>query len=319
MQPTSTGFSQPGAAYLRGSVDCHVHACPHINGRSVTVFDAVRQAASAGMVGLGLMDNFANSSGYAALAMAELGHLGVDVFGGLIMQPAAGGVDVEAARSALRYGYGEGTGARFISLPTHHTRHVARSERRSPAFIETCLAIPDTGPMPDPIPSIMDLCAEADAVFDCGHVSGPEAVRLAEAARARGLTRVRTHCSRYAPDVVRAIVATGAYAEFSYFLVSLAGQIGLTHADKEKHMVGAQSLADLADGIRAAADRAMLSSDAGISVLPVPTESFRSFILAIEGSGFSPSEITRMVRDNPIALFRVGAQRQVPHLLSAAE
>jgi hypothetical protein len=319
MQPTTTGFTQPGAAYLRGGVDCHIHACPHINGRSVTVFSAVRQAAAAGMVGIGLMDNFANSSGYAALAMAELGELGVDVFGGLIMQPAAGGVDAEAARSALRYGYGEGTGARFVSLPTHHTRHVARAEGRSPAYIETCLGIPESGPMPDPIPEIMDLCAEADAVFDCGHVSGPEAVRLAEAARARGLTRVRTHCSRYAPDVVRAIVAAGAYAEFSYFLVSLAGQIGLTHADKEKHAVGAQSLSALAEGVRAAGERAILSSDAGISVLPVPVESFRTFVLAIEASGFSEGEIFRMVRDNPIRLFRVGGTRPGMALRTAAQ
>lgn len=317
MQPTVTGFSPPGSAYLRGGVDCHIHACPHINGRSVTVFDAVRQAAAAGMVGLGLMDNFANSSGYAALAMAELGHLGVDVFGGLIMQPIAGGVDAEAARSALRYGYGGETGARFISLPTHHTRHVARAEGRSPAFIETCLAIPETGPMPDPIPEIMDLCAEADAVFDCGHVSGPEAVRLVEAARGRGLTRVRTHCSRYAPEVIRAITAAGAYAEFSYFLVSLAGQIGLTHADKEKHTAGAQSLAAMVEGVRAAGDRAILSSDAGISVLPMPVESFRSFILAIEASGFSEAEIFRMVRDSPISLFRVGGARPAPMAMAA--
>lgn len=319
MQPTTTGFSLPGAEYLRGSVDCHVHACPHINGRSVTVFEAVRQAAAAGMVGLGLMDNFANSSGYAALAMAELGHLGVDVFGGLIMQPAAGGVDAEVARSSLRYGYGAGGGARFVSLPTHHTRHVARAERRSEAYVASCLEIPETGPIPDPIPEIMDLCAEADAVFDCGHVSGPEAIRLAEVARARGLTRVRTHCSRYAPEVIRAITAAGAYAEFSYFLVSLAGQVGLTHADREKHVVGAQSLAALAEGIRAAGDRAILSSDAGISVLPVPVESFRSFILAIEACGFAPAEIVRMVRDNPISLFRVGGQRPAAPILAAAE
>lgn len=318
MQPVTNGFAQPGSAYLRGGVDCHVHACPHINGRSVTVFEAVRQAAAAGMVGLGLMDNFANSSGYAALAMAELGHLGVDVFGGLIMQPAAGGVDAEVARSALRYGYGGGTGARFLSLPTHHTRHVARAEGRSPAYVESCLAIPETGPIPDPIPEIMDLCASADAVFDCGHVSGPEAARLAEAARARGLRRVRTHCSRYAPDAIRAIVAAGAYAEFSYFLVSLAGQIGLTHADSEKHAVGAQSLDALAEGIRAAGDRAILSSDAGIGVLPVPVESFRSFILAVESCGFPPEAIRRMVQDNPIALFRIGGASPPARALAAA-
>ncbi len=85
---------QPGMDLLVDAVDCHVHACPHINARSVDVFQAVRAAAAAGMRGIGLMDNFANSSGLAALARRELCDLGVEVFGGLIMEPPAGGVTV---------------------------------------------------------------------------------------------------------------------------------------------------------------------------------------------------------------------------------
>ena len=61
-------LSVAGMDLLQGAVDCHVHACPHINGRTVTAFDAARQAAAAGMKGVGLMDNFSNSAGYAALA-----------------------------------------------------------------------------------------------------------------------------------------------------------------------------------------------------------------------------------------------------------
>ena len=34
----------PGADLLRDAIDCHVHACPHINARSVSVFEAVRNA-----------------------------------------------------------------------------------------------------------------------------------------------------------------------------------------------------------------------------------------------------------------------------------
>ncbi|WP_439579852.1 DUF6282 family protein, partial [Elioraea sp.] len=93
--------SMPGMRHLKGAIDCHIHAAPHLSGRSVDVFQAVRQAAAAGMRAIGLMDNFANTSGYAALAMRELGYLGVEVFGGLIMQPVAGGVTLEAARTAI--------------------------------------------------------------------------------------------------------------------------------------------------------------------------------------------------------------------------
>ena len=76
-----------GTHYLDGAIDCHVHACPHLNARSADVFQAVRAAAAAGMRAIGLMDNFHNSSGFAALAMRELGDLGVEVFGGVILQP----------------------------------------------------------------------------------------------------------------------------------------------------------------------------------------------------------------------------------------
>jgi hypothetical protein len=295
-----------GMHYLAGAIDCHVHSCPHLNGRSVNVLDSVRQAAAAGMKAIGLMDNFQNSSGFAALAMEELGHLGVDVFGGLIMQPTAGGVTFEAAQTAIGYGYGPGTGARFVSLPTHHTRYVAMREGRSPAFLETTFGVPERGPIPDPVPAIMDLCAERDVVFDCGHVSGPEAVRLAEEARRRGLTRVRTHCGRYASDAISEIVSLGAYAEFSFFSLTHATQVGLTHVDQEKHSAPGQTIQQLAPRIRAAGGSAIVSTDCGVFLLPPPVEGMREFMVMLEAEGFTEPEIRRMNTTNPATLFRVG-------------
>ena len=116
----------------------------------MNVFGAVRQAAAAGMRAIGIMCNFQNTSGFAALANDELGDLGIEAFGGLIMQPTAGGVTLEAARTAIGYGYGPGTGARFVSLPTHHTRHVATREGRSPAFLETTFSRARERPGPRP-------------------------------------------------------------------------------------------------------------------------------------------------------------------------
>ncbi len=299
-----------GADLLGGAIDIHVHACPHINERSVDVFEAVREAAAAGMRAIGLMDNFANSSGYAALAMRELGHLDVEVFGGLIMEPPAGGVSAEAVRVALGYGYGPGTGARFISLPTHHTRNIARIERRSAAHVEACLAIPERGPLPDPIPEILDLVAERDVVLNTGHISGSEAVRLVAEARARGIGRILVPSSHYTAEEVRAIAKAGAYAEFSFFFVSHATQVGLTHVDAERHTVPSVSIAAIADLIRAASPaRCILSSDCGVFLLPPPAEGFREFLLLVESAGFTREEIRLMSAANPARCFGVGEAR----------
>lgn len=297
---------RPGMELLVGAVDNHVHACPHINARSLTVLDAVRDAATAGMRAIGLMDNFCNSAGYAALAMRELGHLGVEVFGGLIMEPPAGGVSADAVRVALGYGYGEG--ARFVSLPTHHTRNIALMERRGPAYVESCLAIPESGPLPDPLPEILDLIAAHDVVFNTGHVSGPEAVRAVEAAKAAGVTRILVPCSHYDAATVSAVTALGAYAEFSFFFLSHATQVGLTHVDAEAHTVPAVSLPEMATLIRAAGpERTILSGDCGVAVLPPPVEGFREFLLMIASAGFDRGALRRMSADNAAALFRVGA------------
>lgn len=301
-----TDTTMPGMDHLLGAVDCHVHAAPHLNARSVDVFQAVRQAHAAGMRAIGIMDNFANTSGYAALAMRELAGLGVEVFGGLIMQPVAGGVTLEAARTAIGYGYGPGTGARFVSLPTHHTRHIAQREGRGGAYLESTFAVPEKGPVPDPVPAIMELCARHDVVFDCGHVSGPEALRLAEEAPRRGCTRVRAHASGYDPALIAALVAAGAYAEFSFFTLTHATQVGLTHVDQEKHRTAGRTIQDMTPRIRAAGGRAILSSDAGVFLLPPPVEAFREFLLLVESEGFGAEEIRRMTTHNPAALFRIG-------------
>lgn len=297
---------RPGMELLVGAVDNHVHACPHINARSLTVLDAVRDAAAAGMRAIGLMDNFCNSAGYAALAMRELGHLGVEVFGGLIMEPPAGGVSADAVRVALGYGYGEG--ARFVSLPTHHTRNIALLERRSPAYVESCLAIPESGPLPDPLTEILDLIAAHDVVFNTGHVSGPEAVRAVEAAKAAGVTRILVPCSHYDAATVAAVTTLGAHAEFSFFFLSHATQVGLTHVDAEAHTVPAVTLPEMADLIRAAGpERTILSGDCGVAVLPPPVEGFREFLLMVASAGFDRDALRLMSATNAAALFRVAA------------
>lgn len=299
---------RPGAALLEGAVDNHIHACPHLNLRSLDVFQAVEQAAEAGMRAIGFMDNFSNTSGYAALVNRRLGHLGVEAFGGLIMEPPAGGVAADAVATALAYGYsGDGRdGARFISLPTHHTRHIARQENRSDGFVESCFAVPELGPMPDPLPEIFDLIAKADAVFNTGHVSGPEAIRVVEAARDAGVNRVLVPASHYDIDVVEALVALGGVAEFSFFFVSHATQAPLTHVDAARNTVPPVSAARMTELIRAAdPGNCILSSDCGVALLPPPVEGLREFCLLLATHGLAESDLRRMIADTPSRLFRL--------------
>jgi hypothetical protein len=292
---------------LQGAIDSHIHCCPHINERTVTVFDAVRDAATAGMRAIGLMDVFANSSGLAALAMRELSDLGVEVFGGVILEPYVGGVSPRVVEIAVHMGYGPGTGARFISLPCHHTQFVAQAEGRSPAYVESCLAIPLTGPLPDALMAILDLVAEADVVFNTGHITGAEAVRVIEEAVARGVRRILAPASYFTVAEAKAVAALGAYCEFAFFVMSHATQVGQTMIDKEKHRFGLVTLDAVTEKIRAIGPaRSVLSSDAGSYVLPPPVEAMRELIIMIQSAGFSDDEMRQMVATNAGALFLRG-------------
>lgn len=295
-----------GMERLQGAVDSHVHCCPHINDRTVSVFDATRQAAAAGMKGLGLMDVFANGSGLAALAMRELGHLGVDVFGGIVLEPYVGGLSARVVATALDMGYGPGTGARFVSLPCHHTKMVAEAEGRSPAYVASCLSIPESGPIPDPLPEIMELVASRDVVFNTGHVTGPECVRVVEEAARRGCRRILCPASYYDPPTVSELAGLGAFVEFAFFVMSHATQIGQTMIDAEKHRFAAVNLEAVAANIEAAGPaNVVLSSDSGSYVLPPPVEALREWLVMVASTGVSEDDVRVMVADNPGRLFKV--------------
>jgi hypothetical protein len=106
---------------LKGSIDNHIHCCPHINKRSTDIFEVVKKAEQLKMYAIGLMDNFSNTSGYASLVKKNLPKIKLKIFGGLIMEPPSGGVNYENAKISLNYSYFVNDGAKFISFPTHHT------------------------------------------------------------------------------------------------------------------------------------------------------------------------------------------------------
>lgn len=73
--------------------------------------------------------------------------------------------------------------------------------------------------------------------------------------------------------------------------------------DQEKHLAPGQTLQDLVLRIRAAGDRAIVSSDAGIYLLPPPVEAFREFLVILETERFTEAELRKMNTTNPSDLF----------------
>ena len=98
----------------------------------------------------------------------------------------------------------------------------------------------------------------------------------------------------------------GAYFEFSYFFISKATEIPLTHIDSEKHTISKLEVDSMKKFIRSlGAEQVILSSDCGVSVLPKPHHGLQNFISIIKDLGFSSAEIKKMTSTNSKGLFNV--------------
>jgi predicted TIM-barrel fold metal-dependent hydrolase len=185
---------------------------------------------------------------------------------------------------------------------------VAQAEGRDAAYVAACLAIPERGPLPDALAAILDLVAAHDIALNTGHLSAAETVRLVELAQARGVTRLLCPANYFTPDDARALTALGACVEFSFFFVTHATQVGLTHVDAEKHRVDPVTLPRMIELIAAVPpEQVVLSGDCGVSVLPPPVEGLREFLWSLKLSGVPETTLRRAVGDNPARLFRLAA------------
>ena len=290
---------------LKGSVDNHIHCCPHINKRSTNIFEVIKKAEQLKMHAVGLMDNFSNTSGYASLVKKYLPKLKLKVFGGLIMEPPSGGVSYENAKISLNYSYFQNDGAKFISFPTHHTRHIAKLEKRKKNYIKNCFHVPDTGPTQETM-KILELIAQKNIVMNTGHLSAKETINLVKYAKKIGVKKILIPSNTFNLTTIAKLKKFRPKFEFSYFFISKATDIPLTHVDGEKHKIQGTNEKLLKILIKTAGPKnVILSSDCGVSILPKPHIGFSKFINHIQKLGFSKKEIEYMIKINPKKLFNL--------------
>ena len=290
---------------LEGTIDNHIHCCPHINKRSTDIFEVIKKAEQNRMYAIGLMDNFSNTSGYAALVKKFFPKMKLKVFGGLIMEPPSGGVNLENVKIALNYSYFKNDGAKFISFPTHHTRYVAKIEKRKKSYVKKCFYVPNSGPTKE-TKEILKLIAKNNLVLNTGHLSDKETINLVKAAKKIGVKKILVPSNTFNEQTIYKLKKFKVKFEFSFFFISRATNVPLTHVDGEKHKIKGTNEDTLKILIKAANPRnVILSSDCGVSVLPKPHIGFSKFINKVIRLGFSKKEIEYMIKINSKKLFNL--------------
>lgn len=310
---------------LKGAIDIHVHAGPHIpsSPRRVDPVQAAIQARDAGMQAIVFMDVFAMSNGTAWIVNRVVPDF--KTYGGLILNTVYGGMNPRAVKTAISYG----DGAKFISFGAHSTYFQASREGRMvngrfvplselfPKFkteeLDRCIRIPlDEAPGPA-LDEILHLIASHPHIYMItGHVSVEEALRLVDLAAEYGIKKVvvSSAVTKIATmEQLKYMAAKGAFIEYTLAAYTHTTPIPKTHYYVEREYASIDEGMDEGPrgGVRLAAEQiqelgaehCIICTDFGVYTLPEPVEGLREFIACLLDLGISIDDIRQLVKTNP--------------------
>ena len=266
---------------LAGVVDLHVHAGPDSRPRSVDDIEASRLAAEAGLRAILLKNHFTMTADRAAVAMGQVD--GLEIFGGLVLNRAVGGINPEAVRQMAQFSGGRG---KVVWLPTFDAQHAVTAAGGDGPYVPI---LEDGEPLPEVL-EVFSLLAEHDLTLAMGHSAPGEVLRLIPAAKRLGVRRI----------LVTHVFSQGATREQ---MRQMAEEDAIMEIDWLAVYSGGRAIEDYVSAIRAlGAEAFFMSSDLGQAGNPVHADGLRAYIRAMLAAGVSDAEIDVMVRRNPARL-----------------
>ena len=310
---------------LKGAIDIHVHAGPHIfsSPRRVDPFQAAIKARDAGMRAIVYMDVFEMSNGTSWLVNRMVPDF--QTYGGLILNTVYGGMNPRAVKTAIHYG----DGAKYISFGAHSTYFQASREGRLtdgefvplsviyPKFkteeLDRCISIPlDEAPGPELDEILRLIAANPHIYMITGHVSVPEAMRLVELAGEYNIEKVvvSSAVTKIASlDELTTMADAGAFIEYTLAAYTHTTSIPKTHYYVEREYASIDEGMNEGPGggvkevgeqvLELGSEYCILSTDFGVYTLPEPVEGFREFIACMLDLGITADDVRQMVKGNP--------------------
>jgi len=311
-------------ALLKGAIDIHVHAGPHIfsSPRRVDPFQAAIEARDVGMQSIVYMDVFEMSNGTAWLVNRIVPDF--KVYGGLILNTVYGGMNPRAVKTAIHYG----DGAKYISFGAHSTYYQAAREGRLvdgefkplselyPEFqkeLDMCIKIPVDEAPGENLDEILRLIAANPHIYMVtGHTSVDEGVRLVELAEEYGIKKTIVSSAvikEASMDQLQYMADKGAYIEYTLAAFTHTTTIPKTHyyVEREYASIDEGMSGEVSGGVKLVAEQidelgaqhCIICTDFGVYTLPTPVEGLREFIACLLDLGISPDDVSKMVKSNP--------------------
>jgi hypothetical protein len=271
-------------AQLEGMIDVHVHTAPDSVARSIDAFETARMAQRHGMRALLFKNHYAETAAVAYLVARAVP--GIEVFGGIALNRAVGGLNPAAVERMAMMTGGHG---RVVWLPTFDSEHNHRTIAPNPNHVPVSR---DGELLPETL-AVLRVIAERGLALATGHSSPAESLLVIRAARGLGIDRiVVTHPSARQVgmplDIQKEAAALGALLEYPIGIALPSADLAAEDFAAQIREVGPQNV--------------VLSTDLGQAGNPVHTDGLVWFLPRLEAAGISSSEIDAMLKLNPARL-----------------
>jgi hypothetical protein len=275
-------------AQLQGIVDIHVHSDPDAVPRKLDALDTARQAKDAGIRAL-VFKNHWTSTVQLAYEVSRVVP-GIELYGGISLDRAVGGVNPEAVKQAAAFA---GKKLRIVWMPTFDSENNVRFTGAKTPFAPVAR---NGALLPETI-EVLKLIKQNNLVFATGHSSAEEDRLLVREAKKLGIPEIVVTHPLYAPihmsiPQMKELAGLGAYIEF-------CGNALLPTQPKD----GQIPVAEYVKAIRAIGpEHAILSGDFGQAVNPPHTEAWKQYLAIMRKAGFTQAELDTMTKTNPAKL-----------------
>lgn len=279
-----------------GVIDMHVHSHPDVFGRNMDDIDVAQLAKSRGMRGLVLKNHISETASRAALVMKAVP--GIEVWGGVVLNNAVGGINPNAVEWMHRI---YGSRGKIVWLPTFESdKHVKTFSKPDAQG----LVVAPGGKVSPQMEEVLKIIARENLVLATGHVHPEEVIAVTRRARELGVKNILvTHGLTNVPGLSMAqakqVADMGAMIEVCFlqfragpnaplpFLVHWA-QVNAKHVAQATKELGAKSL--------------VVSSDLGQSGNMTHPDGIETAIMEMKKEGISDGDIDLMMRKNPARL-----------------
>ena len=270
------------AQNLDGVIDIHCHTDPDIVPRSIDALDLVKLAKSRGERGLVLKNHYEPTASLAYIIRKDVP--GIEIFGGIDLNLAVGGVNPAAVEhmTKVKGGYGK-----VVWMPTFDSENQVRFSKENRPFA----SVSKNGQLLPETKQVIAICARHDLLLETGHSSAPEGLMIIREARRQGVKHiVVTHAMikpiHMSTEQMREAANMGAYIELVYN--------ALIGPNKEF------TIGEYVAAIRAVGpEHCILSSDLGQAGNPLHPDGLVQFFAALRKAGISQADIDRMSKTNP--------------------